>query len=91
MIEHFQGRIPANTRVAYYTGNLATDCYHNAELRTLRAAAWDASEAGEVELSQERISDGVCRYWAKGLSEGIRKAILREKAEKLPVRRARAA
>jgi hypothetical protein len=46
MIEHFSERVPANTRIAYYEGNLANDCWRNPELRRLRAAAWAASEAG---------------------------------------------
>jgi hypothetical protein len=81
-IAAFGGRVPPGARIAYYTGNLAHDCCHSPELRRLRGLAWAASEAGEVELSQERVDDGGCRYWARGLSEGLAQVIRREKAEK---------
>jgi hypothetical protein len=98
MIENFSERVPPGTRISYYVGNLAYDCYRSprlklppevAELRQLRDAAWRASEAGEVELSQERLSEGVCRYWATGLTEAMQRAVLKDKAARAPTRRSR--
>ena len=73
----------AGDSAVYYTGFLATDCGppracpnpDEIKLCALRDAAWELSELGLVNLSQQKICAGEYRYLAQRTRVSVRAAL----------------
>lgn len=50
--------------IAYHTGCLMADRCYYADVDSVARAAWDAHEAGECILVQERVDLSNCQYFA---------------------------
>ena len=59
----------AGARLRYHVGHLGVDREEDTGLNALASAIMEAAEAGFVTLSQQRLVDGGCAYFAQRTQE----------------------